>query len=76
MNGNRLIFMLATLNLIGYLVMVAANGLANALPINDITTGKVSALYPNLFVPAGITFAIWGLIYLLLGGMVIYHFLK
>ncbi len=29
-------------------------------------TGELSDRYPNLFVPAGFTFAIWGLIYLLL----------
>ena len=75
MNGGRLILFLVILNLVGYLGMVVANGLANVLPINDITTGDVSALYPNLFVPAGITFSIWGLIYLLLGIMVVYQLL-
>lgn len=33
--------------------------------INDISTGEVSAHYPALFTPAGSTFAIWSLIYLL-----------
>lgn len=47
--------------------MVAVNVLANALPIGGMTTGALSALYPNLFVPAGFTFSIWGIIYLLLG---------
>lgn len=28
--------------------------------------GELSDLYPNLFVPAGVTFSIWGIIYLLL----------
>ena len=49
-----------------YIVMVATNYLANALPLNGIQTGEVSDSYPNLFAPAGITFSIWGLIYLLL----------
>ncbi|MBI4978678.1 MAG: tryptophan-rich sensory protein [Spirochaetes bacterium] len=46
--------------------MVTVNALANILPINGVTTGAVSDSYGNLFAPAGITFAIWGVIYLLL----------
>lgn len=53
-------------NLVMFVVMVVMNYLANALPINEKTTGQLSELYPNLFVPAGITFSIWGVIYLLL----------
>ena len=49
-----------------FLVMIAINALANILPINGITTGAVSDSYPNLFAPAGLTFTIWGLIYVLL----------
>ncbi|WP_428668392.1 hypothetical protein [Runella sp.] len=54
------------LNWVFFLAMVFVNYLANALPINDKTTGQLSDQYPNLFVPAPITFAIWGVIYLLL----------
>ncbi len=54
--------------------MVTVNVLANALPINNRNTGQISDAYPNLFAPAGITFAIWGLIYLLLAGYVIHQF--
>lgn len=54
------------LNVIGLLMVLTINGLANALPINGYTTGELSAMYPNLFVPAGFTFSIWGVIYLLL----------
>ncbi len=46
--------------------MVTMNYLANALPINNKTTGQLSDNLPNLFTPAGITFSIWGIIYLLL----------
>jgi hypothetical protein len=56
-----------------YVVMIAMNALANALPINGRTTGAVSDAYPNLFAPAGVTFAIWGVIYLLLGAHVLYQ---
>jgi translocator protein len=48
------------------LVVICVNYLANSLPINGKTTGELSGLYPNYFVPAGITFSIWGIIYLLL----------
>lgn len=57
---------LQVLNILGYLLMVTMNFLANYLPINGLTTGELSDKYPNLFVPAGITFSIWGVIYLLL----------
>lgn len=59
---------------VGYVAMVVVNFLANALPINDRTTGAVSDGYPNLFAPAGITFSIWGVIYLQLAGYVVYQF--
>jgi hypothetical protein len=72
MDKNRSVLILSILNLLGFLGTVAVNALANILPINDITTGALSDLYPNLFVPAGLTFAIWGLIYVLLGIFVIY----
>lgn len=53
-------------NLSFFVIMVVMNYLANALPINGKTTGELSDAYPNLFVPAGITFSIWGVIYLML----------
>lgn len=46
--------------------MITVNALANILPINGYNTGQISAFYPNMFVPAGFTFSIWGIIYLLL----------
>jgi hypothetical protein len=54
------------LNLFFLASMIVMNYLANALPINNRSTGELSDSLPNLFVPAGITFSIWGLIYLLL----------
>jgi hypothetical protein len=54
--------------------MVAVNALANILPINGVNTGQVSDSYANLFAPAGLTFAIWGVIYLLLAAFVLYQF--
>jgi hypothetical protein len=72
MNKSRSVLMLTILNLVGFIGTVVVNALANILPINNITTGALSDLYPNLFVPAGLTFAIWGLIYVLLGIFVVY----
>ncbi len=57
---------LQVLNIIGYLLMVGMNYLAVSLPLNGKTTGELSDKYANLFVPAGATFSIWGVIYLLL----------
>jgi hypothetical protein len=71
MGKSRLLF-LSILNLIGFLGTVIVNGLANALPLNNKTTGELSDQYPNLFVPSGLTFSIWGLIYILLAIFVIY----
>jgi hypothetical protein len=58
-----------------FLCMVYVNFLATSLPINNRSTGEISDAYPNLFAPAGLTFAIWGVIYLLLFGYVVYQFL-
>ncbi len=54
--------------------MIGVNAAANAVPINGVNTGVVSDSYPNLFAPSGITFSIWGLIYLLLGMYTLYQF--
>jgi hypothetical protein len=56
-----------------FILMVVVNALANILPINGIGTGAVSDSYPNLFAPAGITFAIWGVIYLLLAAYTVFQ---
>ena len=62
---------LAILNLIGGFSVLIVNALANALPINGVNTGQVSRLYPNMFVPAGFTFSIWSVIYLLMLGFMV-----
>lgn len=54
------------LNAIALLAVLTINALANILPINGYNTGQVSAFYPSLFTPAGFTFSIWSVIYLLL----------
>ena len=59
----RNLFLLRSAYVLLFVGVIAVNGAANALPINGLTTGAVSDLYPNLFTPAGFAFSIWGLIY-------------
>lgn len=61
---------LAILNIVGLVLVLTVNSLANVLPINGFNTGQVSSFYPNLFVPAGFTFSIWSLIYFMMIGFV------
>ena len=65
--------LLLILNIIGFLGTLIVNGLANILPLKNKTTAELSDQYPNLFVPAGLTFSIWGIIYILLAIFVVYH---
>ena len=59
--------LLVVISTILYGLMIISNILANAIPINGITTGAISDSYFNLFAPIGSTFSIWGIIYLLTG---------
>lgn len=67
-------FLLKISVLVAYVAMIFVNYLANALPIGGVTTGEASDSFTNLFTPAGITFSIWGLIYLFLLVYTIYQF--
>jgi hypothetical protein len=58
---------------VAVIATIVVNGLANALPINDQTTGEISDRFDVYFVPAGYVFSIWGLIYLGLIGYAIYQ---
>ena len=51
-------------NTLAFAGVLVINYLANALPLNGKNTGELSNQYPNLFTPAGLTFSIWGVIYL------------
>ena len=76
MSETRSLSLLSIGNAVAWLGVITVNGLANALPINGLTTGELSDMYPNLFVPAGFTFSIWGIIYLALLVFVIYQFTR
>ena len=60
-------------NILALIVTITINGLAGTTVLNGRTTAQVSDLYANPFTPAGYVFAIWGIIYTLLGVFVIYQ---
>ena len=68
---STLVRTLQIINVFALMLTLTINALANILPINGMNTGELSALYPSLFTPAGFTFSIWSVIYLLLIGFVI-----
>lgn len=60
-------------NTAAFVVMIIVNLLANLIPIGGNTTAEVSEKYSNLFTPAPITFAVWGVIYIMLAVFIIYQ---
>jgi benzodiazapine receptor len=62
-------------NVVAVIATIVVNGLANALPLNGLTTGEISDRFQVYFVPAGYVFSIWGVIYLALIGFAIYQLL-
>ncbi len=65
---------LQAINIVAYIVTVAVNGLAGSTTLlGGVTSADVSDKYPTLVTPAGFTFAIWGIIYILLALFVIYQ---
>ncbi|NHJ25498.1 MAG: hypothetical protein EAX89_13025 [Candidatus Lokiarchaeota archaeon] len=65
--------LLQWLNLITFIAVVIINYLAISLPLGYGSTQQLSDDIPNLFVPAGLTFSIWGIIYILLGIFSVYQ---
>jgi hypothetical protein len=60
-------------NIAAFILTVIVNGLAGSTTlIGGQDTAAVSDKYPTLITPAGYVFAIWGVIYLLLGVFVVY----
>lgn len=60
-------------NIFGFILTIILNFLAVGLPLNGLSTGELSDALPNLFVPSGITFSIWSVIYILLGIFAFYQ---
>ncbi|WP_018479332.1 hypothetical protein [Pontibacter roseus] len=67
---------LAVLNTLFFLLHLLPSQLTQLRLFNDQTIGDVSDKYPALFTPAGITFSIWGIIYVALSAFCIYHLIK
>jgi len=63
----------AIFNTIGYIMVIAVNTMATLGMLNGMSTGEVSEHFETLFTPAGITFSIWGIIYLTLLGFIGYQ---
>lgn len=58
-----------------FALSLVVNGLAGSTNlINGYNTADISDLHPTLFTPAGLTFAIWGVIYLLVTVYVVRQF--
>jgi hypothetical protein len=61
--GKKKLLQIGNLLTVGITILV--NALAVLLPLNGKTTQELSDALPNLFVPAGLTFSIWSIIYIL-----------
>lgn len=62
-------------SLVAFAVALYINYLAGSTTVlGGVDTAAISDSFPNLFAPAGFTFAIWGVIYLLVTGFVLYIF--
>ncbi len=64
---------LQVVNGIAFVSVIVINYLSNTGLMNNTTIGTVSNQLTTLFTPAGYAFSIWGLIYLLLTGFIIYQ---
>lgn len=64
---------LQVLNGVAFVSTVIINYLSNTGALNNTTIGKISRGLNSLFTPAGYAFSIWGLIYILLFGFIIYQ---
>jgi benzodiazapine receptor len=60
-------------NIAAFIVTLIINGLAGTTLIGGRTTADVSNQYTTLITPAGYVFAIWGIIYVLLGVFLVYQ---
>lgn len=67
---------LAISNSVFFLIAFGVSMLSQVSAINSKDIGDVSNKYDTLFTPAGITFSIWGLIYVALFAFSIYHIYK
>ena len=62
------------LNVCAFIAVISVSWLSSALPIGGHTPKQISDMYPTLITPASYAFSIWGVIYMLLGGFILYPF--
>ncbi|WP_178989380.1 tryptophan-rich sensory protein [Winogradskyella schleiferi] len=60
-------------NAIAFIIVIIINYVSVTGALNNTTIGEISDSYNSLFTPAGYAFSIWGIIYLLLFGFVVYQ---
>src|SRR5690554_7751220 len=60
-------------NIVGFILVIAVNALGGVGKLNSTSIADVSNSNPNLFTPAAYAFSIWGFIYLLLLGFIVYQ---
>jgi benzodiazapine receptor len=69
-------FFFQAVNIVAFVVMIVVNGLAGSTTLlGGVTSADVSDMYPTLVTPAGFTFAVWGVIYMLLLVFTVYQLL-
>ncbi|MEP6648073.1 MAG: hypothetical protein ABJC12_13370, partial [Saprospiraceae bacterium] len=69
----RKIKALAIFNALSLIVHLLFVYLVMTKTINRLDVAEVSAKYESLFTPAGLTFSIWGIIYIIIGILCLYH---
>lgn len=67
---------LAILNFFFFVIAFTVSNLSQLQVLGGVTNKDISDKYDTVFTPAGLTFSIWGLIYLSLFGFTIYHLIR
>jgi hypothetical protein len=76
LSEKRGISALAVGNVLAYVAVLVVNSMAGSTKLlGGVNTADVSAAFTTLITPAGFTFAIWGIIYALLGAFIIFQLL-
>jgi benzodiazapine receptor len=66
MQSQRISRIVQAANILAFVATIVVNTLASTVGLNGSQTGALSDAIPNLFVPSGLTFSVWGVIYLFL----------
>jgi hypothetical protein len=66
MKSQQSLRILQIANVMAFIATIVVNTLASTVGLNGSRTGALSDAIPNLFVPSGLTFSVWGVIYIFL----------